>query len=61
MNKEVVVDARDWSHRYGADTVVPAAALRGVFKASNVAEAQRAGVYIFWWHRMDALERFLAV
>lgn len=60
LNKEVVVDARDWSHRYGADTVVPAAALRGVFKASNVAEAQRAGVYIFWWHRMDALKRFLS-
>ena len=55
------MDAKDWSRRYGADTVIPVAALRGVFKASNVAEAQREGVYIFWWHRMDARERFLAV
>ena len=60
LNKEVVVDAQDWTRRYGADTVVPAAALRGVFKASNVAEAQREGVYLFWWHRMNALAKFLA-
>ena len=60
LNKEVVVDAKDWSRRYGSDTVIPAAALRGVFKASNVVEAQREGVYIFWWHRMDALAKFLA-
>lgn len=60
LNKEVGVDAKDWSRRYGADTVIPAAALRGVFKASNVAEAQREGVYIFWWHRMGALAKFLA-
>lgn len=60
LNKEVVVDAKDWTRRYGTDTVVPAAALRGVFKASNVVEAQREGVYLFWWHRMDALAKFLA-
>lgn len=60
LNKEVVVDARDWSRRFGEDVVVTAAALRGVFKASNVAEAQREGVYLFWWHRLDALARFLA-
>lgn len=60
LNKEVVVDAKDWTRRYGADTVIPAAALRGVFKASNVVEAQREGVYLFWWHRMDALAKFLA-
>lgn len=60
LNKEVVVDSKDWSRRFGEDVVVTAAALRGVFKASNVAEAQREGVYLFWWHRLDALAQFLA-
>jgi hypothetical protein len=60
LNKEVVVDAKDWSRRFGEDVVVTAAALRGVFKASNVAEAQREGVYLFWWHRLHALAEFLA-
>jgi len=60
LNKEVVVDAKDWSRRYGSDTVIPAAALRGVFNAANVAEAQREGVYLFWWHRINALANFLA-
>jgi hypothetical protein len=60
LNKEVVVDAKDWRHRYGSDTVIPAAALRGVFKPTSVTEAQREGVYLFWWHRMEALAKFLA-
>lgn len=60
LNKEVVVDAKDWSSRFGSDVVVAGAALRGVFKHANVVEAQHEGVYLFWWHRMGALTKFLA-
>lgn len=59
LNKEVVVDAGDWYRRFGQDNVVVGAALRGVFKASNVVTAQQQGVYLFWWHRMRALSDFL--
>ncbi|MCE2721982.1 MAG: XamI family restriction endonuclease [Betaproteobacteria bacterium] len=59
LNKEVVVDAKDWTIRFGRDVVVPAAALRGVFKPSSVSEAQAEGVYLYWWHRIDALGEFL--
>lgn len=59
LNKEVVVDARDWVRRFGENVILPAAALRGVFKADNVAEAQSQGVHIFWWHRIRALEALL--
>ncbi len=59
LNKEVVVDAKDWTSRFGEDVLVPAAALRGVFKSGSVSNAQDQGVYIFWWHRIDALGNFL--
>jgi hypothetical protein len=59
LNKEVVVDAGDWTKKFGENTIVAGAALRGVFKASNVSVAQGQKVRLFWWHRMDALEQFL--
>lgn len=59
LNKEVVVDASDWYQQFGRANVVAAAALRGVFKAANVAAAQEAGVYLFWSHRPDDLRDFL--
>lgn len=59
LNKEVVVDAGDWIRKFGENFVVAAAALRGVFKADNVEQAQNQRVYLFWWHRMQALEKFL--
>ncbi|AVT11828.1 hypothetical protein C8235_02245 [Paracidovorax avenae] len=60
LNKEVVVDAGDWHREFGHSSVVAAAAIRGVFKADNVATAQSKNVFVFWWHKMDALTDFLA-
>ena len=60
LNKEVVVDAGDWRRNFGESVVIAAAALRGVFNASNVLEAQEQKVHILWWHRISALEEFLA-
>lgn len=58
LNKEVVADAGDWYEQFGRSNLV-AAALRGVFKPAKVREAQEQGVYLFWWHRIDALADFL--
>lgn len=58
LNKEVVADAGDWYEQFGRSNLV-AAALRGVFKPGKVMEAQAQGVYLFWWHRIDALADFL--
>lgn len=58
LNKEVVADAGDWYEQFGRSNLV-AAALRGVFKPAKVREAQEQGVYLFWWHRIDALAEFL--
>ncbi|ALV04544.1 XamI family restriction endonuclease [Roseateles depolymerans] len=58
LNKEVVADAGDWYDQFGRSNLV-AAALRGVFKPAKVREAQEQGVYLFWWHRIDALADFL--
>jgi hypothetical protein len=60
LNKEVVVDAGDWYRRFGEESILAAAALRGVFKADNVEAAQSRRVYIFWWHRIADLKKFLA-
>lgn len=60
LNKEVMVDAVDWVRAFGKNTVVPAAALRGVFKPENVSATQAQGVYLFWWHRIEAFSEFLA-
>jgi XamI restriction endonuclease len=57
--KEVGVDAGDWYRRFGKDSVVVAAALRGVFNTDDVAKVQSEHVYIFWWHRMADLQEFL--
>jgi len=59
LNKEVVVDAGDWVRKFGENNVIAAAVLRGVFNPENVEQAQSHDVYIFWWHRIKALERFL--
>jgi|GEM_PF-372918 len=58
LNKEVVADAGDWYDQFGRSNLV-AAALRGVFKPGKVREAQDQGVFLFWWHRIEALADFL--
>jgi hypothetical protein len=59
LNKEVVVDAGDWYRAFGRASVIACAALRGVFKPENVADAQTQDVFLFWWHRFSDLDAFL--
>ena len=59
LNKEAVQNARAWLTGFGADQVVPAVALQGVFKARYIAEAQDTPMAIFWSHRLDDLKAFV--
>lgn len=58
LNKEVVKDAEKWREQFG-NQVVAAAALRGVFSARYVMDAQEAPLLIFWGHRLEDLQSFL--
>jgi hypothetical protein len=58
LNKEVVKDAKNWEQQFGAQ-VLTAAALRGVFKASYVHEAQGTPIMILWGHRLQDLKSFI--
>ena len=59
LNKEVVVDAQHLQGHFGTQ-VVAAAALRGVFKPEYVEAAQTTPLVIFWGHRLQDLQAFLA-
>ena len=59
LNKEAVQNARAWLTGFGADQVIPAVALQGVFKARYVAEAQDTPMAVFWSHRLDDLKAFI--
>lgn len=60
LNKEAVQNARAWLAKFGADQVVPAVALQGVFNPRYVAEAQDTPMLVFWSHRLDDLKQFVA-
>ncbi len=59
LNKEAVQNARAWLAGFGADQVVPAVALQGVFNARYVAEAQDTPMALFWGHRLTDLRMFV--
>lgn len=58
LNRETVGKAERWRRLYGQQ-VVTAAVLSGVYKVGNLADAQAAGVAIFWEHRLEALGQFV--
>lgn len=59
LNKEVGADAKAWLGDFGENNIVPAAAIRGVFKAEYVKQAQEVPVAIFWSHRLSDLLDFI--
>lgn len=59
LNKEAVQNARAWLAGFGADQVVPAVALQGVFNARYVVEAQGTPMAVFWSHRLADLRDFV--
>lgn len=59
LNKEVCADASDWISKFGNEVIVPAAAIRGVFKVQYLEEAQSVPVALFWSHRLTDLTDFI--
>lgn len=59
LNKEVGADAKAWLSKFGDDNIVPAAAIRGVFKPEYIKQAQEVPVAIFWSHRLSDLLAFI--
>ena len=58
LNRETVGKADAWRTVYGQQ-VITVAVLAGVFKVSNLVDAQREGVFIIWDHDLSPLEAFV--
>lgn len=59
INKEVANNAQSWLRQFGDGTLVPSAAIQGVFKPEYIAEVQEIPVVFFWGHRLEDLKAFL--
>lgn len=59
LNNDAAVKATSWLQEFGANNVVPAAMLSGVFKVHNLVSAQAAGLTLFWAHDLDTFVAFI--
>ena len=59
LNHETVEKVGHWNAAFGTNGVVGAAVLAGVFKVSNLLDAQDEGVSIFWSFDLEPLGTFL--
>lgn len=60
VNREAAGKAENWLRHFGANQVVPAAVIAGVFKRANLEAAQSRGLTLFWAHRLDDLVEWIA-
>lgn len=59
INNDAAAKAVDWLKTFGTNQVVPTAVISGVFKVSNLLQAQEAGLTIFWSHDLKRLGKFI--
>ena len=59
LNNDAAAKAEAWRRDLGETQVVPTAVLSGLYKLTNLAEAQRRGLTLFWAHHLDALTNWL--
>lgn len=59
INKEIAQNAQTWYRSFGADNLVVAAAIQGVFKPAYIESAQEKGIAFFWGHRLADLRDFI--
>lgn len=60
INNDAAAKAVHWLKTFGTNQVVPTAVISGVFKVSNLMQAQEAGLTIFWAHDLKKLGKFIA-
>jgi len=59
INNDAAAKAVDWLKTFGTNQVVPTAVISGVFKVSNLIQAQETGLTIFWAHDLRKLGKFI--
>ena len=59
INNDAAVKARTWKEQFGTNQVVPVAMLSGVFKVSNLVQAQSEGLTLFWANKLEAMRTFI--
>ncbi|CAD6015883.1 XamI family restriction endonuclease [Agreia sp. COWG] len=59
LNNDAAIKAKTWLQEFGANNVVPAAMLSGVFKVHNLVSAQADGLSLFWAHDLDSFVDFI--
>lgn len=59
INNDAAAKATKWIKDFGDIQVVPTAVISGVFKVSNLTQAQEAGLTIFWAHDLKKLGTFV--
>ena len=59
INNDAAVKAKTWKIEFGINQVVPVAMLSGVFKVSNLVQAQSEGLTLFWAHRLGSMGAFI--
>ena len=60
LNNDAAVKAGIWLKEFGTKQIVPTAVLSGVFKMLNLEQAQEGGLTLFWAHRLEEMENFIA-
>lgn len=55
LNKEAAIAAREWIQSFGENQMVPVAILSGLYELDKLEQAQRAGLTLFWAHRLSDL------
>lgn len=59
INNDAAIKAVNWRRELGINQVVPVAMLSGVFKVSNLMQAQADGLTLFWSHDLEAMKTFI--
>lgn len=55
LNNDAAAKAEAWRRDFGATQVIPTAVLSGLYKLTNLREAQARGLTLFWGHSLDKL------
>jgi len=59
INNDAAAKAVEWHKLFGTNQVVPTAVISGVFKVSNLLQAQESGLTLFWAHDLAKLGKFI--
>lgn len=59
VNNDAAVKAQIWRQEFGTNQIVPGAVLSGAYRVSNLLQAQRSSLVLYWSHRLKPLGAFI--